>query len=80
LEKGIDFWNSIENEIRENTCKFLIVQTVNSNKRDGVLKELAVATTVKKQLKDNIFIIPLAVDSNLSYDDINIELVRPKFY
>lgn len=76
LEKGTDFWNSIETEIRDNTCKFLIVQTVTSNKRDGVLKELAVATKVKKQLQDETFIIPLAIDKNLSYDAINIELVR----
>lgn len=76
LEKGTDFWNSIEAEIRDNAYKFLIVQTVISNKRDGVLKELAVATKVKKQLKDETFIIPLAIDSALSYDDINIELVR----
>jgi hypothetical protein len=76
LQKGSDFWNEIENEIRENACKFLIVQTEISNKRDGVLKELAVATKVKKQLQDETFIIPLAIDSKLSYDDINIELVR----
>jgi len=76
LDKGIDFWSSIEAEIRDNACKFLIVQTATSNKRDGVLKELAVATKVKKQLKDETFIIPLAIDSNLSYDDINIELLR----
>jgi hypothetical protein len=76
LDKGTDFWNSIETEIRDNACKFLIVQTVTSNKRDGVLKELAVATKVKKQQQDETFIIPLAIDKNLSYDDINIELVR----
>jgi len=76
LEKGTDFWNSIENEIRDNACKFLIVQTVVSNKRDGVLKELAVAAKVKKKLNDETFILPLAIDNNLSYDDINIELNR----
>ncbi|GHU54663.1 TIR domain-containing protein [Bacteroidia bacterium] len=76
LEKGTDFWNSIETEIRENTCKFLIVQSVISNKSDGVLKELAVAAKVKKQQQDEAFIIPLAIDNKLSYDDINIELVR----
>jgi hypothetical protein len=76
LDKGTDFWDSIETEIRDNACKFLIVQTVTSNKRDGVLKELAVATKVKKQLRDDTFIIPLAIDKDLSYDDINIELVR----
>jgi len=76
LERGGDFWNNIEREIRENTCKFLIIQSTTSNNKDGVLKELAVATKVKKQLNDDNFIIPLAIDINLSYDDINIELVR----
>ncbi len=76
LQKGVDFWSSIEKEIRENTCKFLIVLSEISNQREGVLKELAVATKVKKQLKDDLFIIPLAIDNKLSYDDINIELVR----
>jgi hypothetical protein len=56
LSKGGDFWNNIEKEIRENTCKFLIVLSSISNKRDGVLKELAVATKVKKQLNDDTFI------------------------
>ena len=76
LDKGTDFWNKIETEIRDNACKFLIVQSVVSNKREGVLNELAVATKVKKQLNDETFIIPLTIDSKLSFDDINIELVR----
>ena len=76
LEKGVDFWSNIEKEIRENTCKFLIVSSSYSNQREGVLKELAVAAKVKKQLKDKTFIIPLAIDEGLSFDDINIEIVR----
>ncbi|RIV51352.1 TIR domain-containing protein [Flagellimonas taeanensis] len=76
LDKGADFWSNIEKEIRENTCKFLIVSSSYSNQREGVLKELAVAAKVKKQLRDKTFIIPLAIDENLSYDDINIDIVR----
>lgn len=76
LDKGVDFWNNIEREIRENTCKFLIVSSTTGNQREGVLKELAVAAKVKKQLQDDTFIIPLAIDETLSYDDINIEIVR----
>lgn len=76
LDKGIDFWSNIEKEMRENTCKFLIVSSTAGNQREGVLKELAVAAKVKKQLQDNTFIIPLAIDETLSYDDINIEIVR----
>ena len=76
LEKGVDFWSNIEKEIRENTCKFLLVSSSHSNQREGVLKELAVAAKVKKQLSDDKFIIPLAIDEKLSYDDINIDIVR----
>lgn len=76
LEKGTDFWSSIEEEIRDNTVKFLIVLSEISNKSEGVLKELAVASKVKKQLDDSTFIVPLNIDPSLSYDDINIELVR----
>lgn len=76
LEKGIDFWSSIESEIRENAIKFLLISSSHSNQRQGVLKELAVAEKVKKQLNDPTFIIPLAIDENLSYDDINIDIVR----
>jgi len=76
LDKGSDFWSVIEREIRENTIKFLIVSSTYSNQREGVLKELTVATKVKKQLHDETFIIPLAIDEKLSYDDINIEIVR----
>lgn len=76
LEKAVDFWINIEKEIRENTIKFLIVSSTASNKREGVLKELAVATKVKKILKDDTFIVPLSIDESLSYDEINIEIVR----
>lgn len=76
LDKGADFWSRIEQEIREHTVKFLIVSSTVSNQREGVLKELAVAAKVKKKLNDETFIIPLAIDETLSYDDINIEIVR----
>ncbi|MDD4437963.1 MAG: toll/interleukin-1 receptor domain-containing protein [Tissierellia bacterium] len=76
LDKGVDFWSKIEKEIRENAIKFLIVSSSYSNQREGVLKELAVAAKVKKQLSDSTFIIPLAIDEKLSYDDINIDIVR----
>ena len=76
LQKGVDFWKSIEKEIRDNSFKFLLVLSATSNQRQGVLNELATATKVKKQIIDETFIIPLAIDEKLSYDDINIELVR----
>lgn len=76
LKGGEDWWPLIEGEIRNNTIKFLTVLSSDSNTKDGVLKELAVAQKVKKSLNDNQFIIPLHIDERLSYDDVNIELNR----
>ncbi len=76
LDEGVDFWSNMEKEILENICKFLIGSSTAGNQREGVLKELAVAAKVKKQLQDDTFILALAIDETLSYDDINIEIVR----
>jgi len=76
LQKGSDFWQIIEKEIRDNTCKFLIVLSSTAIKRQGVLNEIATAKKVKEKLKDGNFIIPLLIDENLSFDDIIIELIR----
>ncbi|MDR1670930.1 MAG: toll/interleukin-1 receptor domain-containing protein [Alistipes sp.] len=76
LKGGEDFWSEIENEIRNNSVKFLFVLTSTSNNREGTLKEVAVAVKTKKVLNDSHFIIPLHLDSKLSYDDINIDLIR----
>lgn len=76
LKGGEDWWPVIEKEIRDNSIKFITVLSVHANNKDGVLKELAVAQKVKKQLNDSQFIIPLHIDLNLSYDDVNIELNR----
>jgi hypothetical protein len=76
LDKGADFWKSIDDEIRNHAIKFLIVSTSISVQREGVLKELAVAEKVKKKLQDDKFIIPLLLDKNLSYDDLPPEIIR----
>jgi hypothetical protein len=76
LEKGEDFWRKIDHEIRNNVVKFLIVSSSISNEREGVLKEIAVASKVKKKVEDENFIVPLSIDESLSYDDTNIDLVR----
>ncbi|MEO1256469.1 MAG: toll/interleukin-1 receptor domain-containing protein, partial [Bacteroidota bacterium] len=76
LDKGADFWKSIDTEIRNHSIKFLIVSTSISIQREGVLKELAVAEKVKKKLQDDKFIIPLLLDKELSYDDLPPEIIR----
>lgn len=76
LDKGADFWKVIDREIREGAIKFLLATSEIAIKRDGVLKEIAVAEKVKKQLKDDNFIIPLIIDENLSFDDLPPEIIR----
>ncbi|GAB4448787.1 MAG: hypothetical protein OHK0036_04800 [Bacteroidia bacterium] len=76
LDKGADFWKVIDKEIREKTIKFLLVTSDVAIKREGVLKEIAVAEKIKKHLKDDNFIIPLIIDEELSYDDLPPEIIR----
>lgn len=76
LDKGGDFWKDINNAIRENSIKFLLVSSSISVNREGVLKELAVAEKVKKKLQDDKFIIPLIIDEKLSFDDLPPEIIR----
>jgi len=78
LKGGEDFWAEIENEIRNSSIKFLYILSRTSNNREGTLKELTVAQKTKKSLnpEDPHFIIPLHIDKGLSYDEINIDLVR----
>lgn len=76
LDKGVDFWMTIEREIRENTIQFFVVMSSVSNNRIGVLKEITVAQKTQRALNDPTFVVPLMIDDNLSYDDINIDVVR----
>ena len=76
LPKGCVFWDQIETQIRDHSCVFIPVLSTISNRRDGVLKEIAVAEKTQKKLVDDTFICPLRIDQNLSYDDINVSLVR----
>lgn len=75
LDPATDFWKTIETAIRDDSVKFLFVVTSASigGKRDGVMKELAIADRVRKTYAD--FIIPLRVD-NTSFDDFPVEIVR----
>jgi hypothetical protein len=70
---GEPFWREIETAIRSRTRNFLFVLSRNSNSKDGTLAELSVASSIRRQLKDDRFIIPLRID-DLPYSDINIGL------
>ena len=76
LKGGEDHWAEIEETIRTKAVRFLFVSTLASNKKEGTLKELAVAVQVKKKIGLSDFIIPLHLDSKLPHGEVNIDLVR----
>jgi hypothetical protein len=72
---GDDFWADIEQAIRQRARKIIYVVSRTSNAAGGVLRELAVANGVGRQLKDASFIIPVKID-DLPYGEHNIEINR----
>ncbi|QQS36929.1 MAG: toll/interleukin-1 receptor domain-containing protein [Ignavibacteriales bacterium] len=75
LKGGNYTWGEIENEIRNNTIKFLFITSRNSNQAEGCLNELSVADAVKRNTKDDKkfkdFVIPLKIDE-LPHSEMNI--------
>lgn len=76
LNPAADFWKTIESTIRNEAVKFLFVATKisTSGTRDGVIKELAVADQIRKNV-DPEFIVPLRAD-DVSYGDFSVEIIR----
>ena len=71
LGGGEDSWGKIEKIIKEETIKFVFVVSNQSIKKQGTLKELAVAD---RQRIDK-FIVPIKID-NVSPSDFPAEIVR----
>lgn len=69
---GEDFWQNITSRIREQAAKYLFVTSLKSIKKDGTLKELAIADKIKDRAD---FIIPLKIDQ-VSYDEFPPEIIR----
>src|SRR4030043_1327931 len=68
---GETWWNEIEEALRKGAIKFLFVLSHASNQRDGTLKELQLADTVRKTESIKDFIIPLRLD-DIPYRDMNV--------
>jgi TIR domain len=64
LRGGTPFWAAIESCIRERTAKFVAVVSNAScdPTRSGVQNEIALADTIKRQLADDEFIVPIRID------------------
>jgi len=75
LSPSIDFWQVIDNTIRNKAAKFLFVASSASidPSRDGIQKELAVADRIKRG--NPSFITPLRID-NVSFNNLPIEIIR----
>jgi len=70
---GENIWRGIEQLIRDRAAKVVCVLSRASNQRDGVLKELQLASTVAARDKLADFIIPVRVD-DVPHADMNIHL------
>lgn len=55
-----DFWKIIDNEIRNNSIKFILVVSKDSLTREGVLDEYELAKSIEKEIVD--FIIPVRIE------------------
>lgn len=74
LAPSVDFWNTIDQTIRNDAVKFIFVMSnasIDPN-RDGVQKELAVADKIRRQNPN--FIVPVRID-NVSYNDLPVEIL-----
>lgn len=72
---GEAFWTDIEAAIRDRTAKYLLVLSKASNRKAGVLDELALARGVQRSEGLQDFIIPLWTD-DLPPSEFNVNLVR----
>ena len=72
---GDPFWTDIQEAIRTQTARFLILVSRTSVTRNGVLNELAEAADVSRLLNDERFIIPIKAD-DLPWSEYPIQLKR----
>ena len=77
LKGGSPFWSTIEEALRHHACKMIFVVSAKSVDPDriGVLNELSVADSIKKQVKDDSFIIPVKIDDT-PYSEFPIQIHR----
>lgn len=62
LDGGDPFWLDIQQAIRGDTAKYLLLASRLSVTRNGVLRELTEADNVASKLNDTSFVIPIRVD------------------
>lgn len=77
---GEDFWQDIEDVLRQKTVKFILVISKNAfdengKVRDGIQKEVALANILKRKINDDYFVIPMRIDDT-DFSDFSIDFLR----
>ena len=77
---GEDFWKDIERAIRNKALKVITIisERALDDKQeltDGMAKEIALSTIVKKEIDDEEFIIPIRLDKT-SYSNFPVDIIR----
>jgi hypothetical protein len=77
LKGGNPFWSTIEEALRHHASKMIFVVSKASVDpgRTGTLNELSVADALKKQLKDDSFIIPVKIDAT-AFSEFPVQIHR----
>ena len=77
---GEDFWQDIEDALRQQAIKFVLVVSQNAfdekgRVRDGIKNEIALANILRKELGDEGFIIPMRIDDT-PHKDFSTDFIR----
>jgi len=57
-----DFWNNIQEFIKNDICKYILVLSKNTFNKDGIVDEWEYAKSIEKEFNLKDFIIPLRLD------------------
>lgn len=75
LKAGENFWDSIEDVIRNRAAKVIVVLSKNAENRHGLLDEVNLAVTVERTEKLRDFVIPIKLD-HTAFSDVRANLAR----
>jgi hypothetical protein len=74
LQGGDTFWGDIEDAIRTNAAKVVVINSKYTKAKKGVRKEVYLSLKVGETLKRNRFVIPIRIDDT-PFEETFIELV-----
>ena len=67
---GEEMWQDIDQAIRRNAAKVVVVLSKAGIEKSGVRTEIAIAVATGKKLGDDHFLIPIKIDDDLAYDEV----------